>query len=146
MRSTLIEVEGEQVGHSLYSMDWLRDRVKWHLDNSGVTTAVLLAIDENSLIVGHTIVRKEIEENGEVSGLISTTYVLPEFRRHGIAEKLLFSGENWMKQNKLDIAATWTSSSNNKLIKLYEKHSYCQVAKGLHSTTGTLMVKLLRNL
>ena len=32
MRETLIEVLGEERGTALYSMDWLRNRVLWHLD------------------------------------------------------------------------------------------------------------------
>ena len=43
MRQTLIEVEGEVRGADLYSMDWLRARVRWHLDKNQSTAAVLVA-------------------------------------------------------------------------------------------------------
>jgi uncharacterized protein YqiB (DUF1249 family) len=32
MQATLVEVEREEMGLSLRSVPWLRDRVRWHLD------------------------------------------------------------------------------------------------------------------
>lgn len=31
MRRTLIDVEGEETGTALYTMEWLRDQVRFHL-------------------------------------------------------------------------------------------------------------------
>jgi len=146
MRATLIEVEGEETGTALYSMDWLRERVRWHLDADLVAARVLLAVDEAGVILGHTIVRREFEQDGREYGLVSTTYVLPEFRRAGVAEALLRAGEEWMRSLGLNRSATWTSSTNHKLIRMYEKHGYRQSAQNVHETTGTLMIKLERNL
>jgi GNAT superfamily N-acetyltransferase len=142
MRATLIEVEGETVGTSLYSMEWLRDRVRWHLDGNGVVASVMLAENADGDIVGHTIVRRETCRTGEPFGLISTTYVVPGARRTGVAEALLRAGEQWFKREALQIGVTWTSSTNAKLIELYERHGYKQVETHVHQTTGTLMVKL----
>jgi GNAT superfamily N-acetyltransferase len=146
MRATLIEVEGEETGTALYSMDWLRERVLWHLDATQVAARVLLAEDNTWVILGHTIVRREFEQDGREYGLISTTYVLPESRRLGVAETLLRAGEEWMRYLGLGSSATWTSSTNLKLIRMYEKHGYRQTATNVHETTGTIMVKLERNL
>ena len=146
MQATLIEVEGEETGKALYSMDWLRERVRWHLNADQVTARVLLAEDNAGVILGHTIVRREFEEDGREYGLVSTTYVLPESRRAGVAEALLHAGEEWMRSLGLRICATWTSSTNLKLIRMYLKHGYRQTATHVHETTGTLMVKLERNL
>jgi GNAT superfamily N-acetyltransferase len=146
MRATLVEVEGEETGIALYTMDWLRERVRWHLNADLVTARVFLAEDNKGVILGHTIVRREFENDGREYGLVSTTYVLPEFRRAGVAEAFLQAGEEWMRSLGLGSCATWTSSTNHKLIRMYEKHGYRQSAKHVHETTGTLMVKLERRL
>jgi GNAT superfamily N-acetyltransferase len=145
MRDTLVEVEGEETGTALYSMQWLRDRVRWHLEE-GVVAKVLLAIDASGEIVGHTIVRREVDEKGEPFGLVSTTYVVPDARRSGVAEELLRAGEKWMQDLSLGSSSTWTSLTNTKLIALYEKHGYAQKEVHTHATTGTRMVRLERRL
>jgi GNAT superfamily N-acetyltransferase len=146
MRATLIEVEREDTGTALYSMDWLRERVRWHLDSAQVAACVFLAEDNSGVILGHTIIRREFEQDGREYGLISTTYVIPESRRLGVADALLRAGEEWMRSLGLGSCATWTSSTNLKLIRMYEKHGYRQTTTHVHETTGTIMVKLERNL
>ncbi len=146
MRATLIEVEGPEAGVALCSMDWLRDRVRWHLDRDSVTAKVFLAVLPNGDIIGHTIVRRELDQAGNAFGLFSTTYVIPTARRGGIADVLLSAGERWMREQSFGSAATWTSSTNLKLIRLYARHGYSQTAQYLYEPTGTLMVKLERRL
>ena len=87
MRSTLVEVLGEERGQSLYSLDWLRDRVLFHIESG----RVLLAEDEGELL-GHCMLRVE----GEL-GLYATSYVRPESRRSGVAQALISAGEVWFK-------------------------------------------------
>lgn len=142
MRATLIEVEGEATGTALYTLDWLRERVRWHLDPQQATAAVLLAEDPNREFLGHTIVRRERTNSGQPYGLISTTYVVPTARRLGVASALLLAGEAWFEAQGLHCFATWTSSTNTKLLRLYEKHGYTQTETHVHEITGTLMVKL----
>ena len=146
MRLTLIEVEGEAVGAALYTMDWLRDRVRWHLDTSLATAQIFLAIDAAGEIVGHTIVR--VESGGEASrfGLFSTTYVRPESRKCGVASDLLLHGEQWMLTMVLPSAETWTSATNSKLIGLFARQGYAINERARHSGTATEMVKLTRRL
>jgi GNAT superfamily N-acetyltransferase len=146
MRDTLIEVEGPEVGGAMYSMDWLRDRVRWHLDPSKVLAKVYLALSVAGDIVGHTIVRRETGEAGAHFGLVSTTYVIPASRRDGVAQQLLEAGERWMESLDLPSSSTWTSTTNAKLIGLYEKNGYRQVEQHVHAGTGTLMVRLEKRL
>lgn len=146
MRQTLIEVEGEETGVSLYTMDWLRERVRWHLDPINTTAQIFLAERFDGAIVGHTIVRMEMDEQGQQYGLFSTTFVSPEARRHAVATMLLTHGEEWMLQHGLREAATWTSATNTKLIRLYHKHGYTVVAQHTHDVTLTRMVKLAKSL
>ena len=126
MRDTLIEVLGEARGGSMYTTEWLIDRVRWHLTPALCVGRVLVAADHDGEIVGHTIVRVEPddEDGGGTLGLISTTYVLPERRRAGLAEALLHAGEAWLLSHGATRLATNTSASNWPLIRLYEKAGY----------------------
>lgn len=122
MRLTLMEVIDPVQGDAMYTLDWLRDRVRFHLDPSR-QAAVFVACADDGTIIGHTIVRAQVEEDGEF-GLFSTTYVVPEARRGGIAQSLLQRGELWMLLQGMLRAATYTSKSNDKLIRLYESRGY----------------------
>jgi GNAT superfamily N-acetyltransferase len=146
MRQTLIEVEGEETGTALYTMDWLRARVRWHLDPAQSTARVFVALDREGRIVGHSIVRGETEADGKPYGLFSTTYVEPESRRSALASSLLQHGERWMREQKLPEAATWTSASNVKLHNLYTKHGYAITAHHTHEQTQTPRVRLAKRL
>jgi GNAT superfamily N-acetyltransferase len=72
MRQTLIEVISEEVGSSMYTMEWLIQRAKFHLDPAQCDGQIFVAELPSGEIVGHTIVRVEKEsgeesaENGEV--------------------------------------------------------------------------------
>lgn len=146
MRATLIEVEGEETGTALYTLDWLRERARWHLDNSEVPADVLLALDDRGEILGHTILRRESDGQLPAFGLVSTTFVHASARRRGVAQALLQAGEAWVRAQGLRHCATWTSSTNTPLIHLYTRQGYAQVMTHRHETTGTLMVKLQRTL
>ena len=90
MRQTLIEVLGQERGSAMYSLPWLVDRVEFHLDPARSTGAVLLALDgRDAAVIGHTIVRVEVQEECPRLGLFSTIYVVPEKRRAGVARALV---------------------------------------------------------
>jgi GNAT superfamily N-acetyltransferase len=123
MRLTLLEVLGEKTGGSMYTMDWLKQRVMFHLDPAQSTAQIFLA-EECDEFFGHCIVRIDHDDSGKEIGLFSTTYVAPDFRRLGIADALLIRGEQWMIEHGMTEALTYTSDSNTKLINLYRKHGY----------------------
>jgi ribosomal protein S18 acetylase RimI-like enzyme len=116
MRSTLEEVLGSGPGRSMYSLDWLRDRVRQHLDPSRAQVFLALEADQ---VLGHTVVRLEPDQ-----GLFSTTWVQPEARRGGVAALLLDHGEHWLMAMGADTLATNTSSTNTPLLRLYEGRGY----------------------
>lgn len=126
MRLTLVEVLGEARGSSMYSMDWLRDRVRHHLDPARSTGAVFVA-DVGGEVVGHTIVRVDADDDGSPIGLFSTTYVAPEARRRGVACALVEAGEGWIRGRSLLVAYTYTSPTNVKLVRLFERFGYSVV-------------------
>lgn len=127
MRQTLVEVLGEARGTALYTMEWLVDRVRFHLDPARSTGAVFLAESTDGGIAGHTIVRVEAEDDGRRIGLFSTIYVDPAERRSGVAAALLRRGELWMAEHALRHAVTYTAETNARLIALFEKHGYAIV-------------------
>ena len=122
MRDTLIEVLGYERGSSMYSLEWLEQRARFHLDPAVCQGEIFVAEVEDK-IVGHTIVRIEGGE-GQHFGLFSTFYVLPDFRRQSIAEEFINIGEKRMKELGVNEAATDTSLENKKLINLLQKFGY----------------------
>ncbi len=145
MRQTLIEVEGEARGTAMYTLDWLRDRVRWHLDPAQTQARVVLALGARGEVLAHTIFRVEGPAEARF-GLISTTYVWPAHRRAGLAARLLQCAEDWFLAQGLARCCTWTSSTNKPLIALYRRHGYVQTDQGPNDLTGTLMIQLSKPL
>jgi len=136
MHLTLVEVAGEAGGEE-YPLAWTRARLAAFLDPAQHTAQVYLAVGDGpgagtDEIAGHTILRIDSHPSGRRFGLFSTTYVRPDARRHGLADRLLERGEQWIRERGLDEAATWTSSANVKLIRLYEKHGYAITDSGMN--------------
>jgi len=92
--------------------------------------------------------RNALVEHGEGGpfGLVSTTFVDPAFRRSGVASALLEHSERWFREQGLPSCCTWTSSTNTRLIAMYERHGYSIVESGPNDLTGTLMVRLSKDL
>lgn len=124
MRDTLVEVLGEERGGSMYTMDWLIKRVQWHLDPDSCTGQVFVA--DNGEIVGHTIVRLDIDFDQNPTGLFSTTYVVPEARGRGVAKQLVAKGETWMIDQGMTKSVTYTDPNNTALLKLFASQGYIQ--------------------
>lgn len=124
MRATLQEVLGPEAGEALYTMEWLRERVRFHLEAARDRAAVLVAEDATGAIIGHAIVREERDELARAFGLMSTIYVLPASRRAGVADRLVDEVEAWIHARGLARAATNTGSQNHPLIRLFENRGY----------------------
>ena len=112
MRQTLVEVLGEEVGGNMYTMDWLVQRVFWHLDPSQCVGQVFLAEDDDGHIIGHTIVRIERDGTDGVVGLFSTFFVEPGSRNRSTATSLVAHGERWMMDHGMRTARTYTAETN----------------------------------
>lgn len=143
MRLTLAEVLGVERGEAMYSMDWLRKRVMWHLDSQACDGAVFLAHLSDAVgasSVGHTIVRVEHDVAGRPYGLFSTTYVHPDCRGRGVAQVLLSTGEAWLADRGATRFATDTAETNTPLLRLFEGRGYRVVKR----VPGAQMVRLAR--
>jgi GNAT superfamily N-acetyltransferase len=123
MRATLMEVLGHARGETMYTMEWLVDRVRQHLDGRHV--GQVFVADDDGEIVGHTIVRIERDAERGTHGLFSTIYVVRAARRKSTA--LVERGEEWMRANEMREAATWTSSTNWPLHELFQRAGYAIV-------------------
>ena len=123
MRLTLEEVLGKDKGQSMYSIDWLINRVQQHI-NGELDGEVFLSLNSTGVITGHTIVRVDSDENETPFGLFSTIYVIPADRKHTIASQLINYGELWMREKGLSKFSTYTSTTNIKLINLFRKRGY----------------------
>lgn len=132
MRETLMEVVDEMRGEEMYTLDWLRARVRFHLDEAQCTGEVLLAERaegkaRQDSVVGHTILR--IEQEQPPLGLFSTFYVHPTSRRDGVASALLEAGEAWFRRCGMARFATNTAATNHRLHRLMERHGYVLVLR-----------------
>jgi GNAT superfamily N-acetyltransferase len=122
MRATLMEVLDPARGEAMYTMDWLVDRVRQHLD--GRHTGAVFVAEDDGAIVGHTIVRIEHDADRGTHGLFSTIYVVPSARRKSTARSLLERGEAWMREREMREAATWTATTNVPLHQLFARLGY----------------------
>jgi GNAT superfamily N-acetyltransferase len=125
MRATLMEVLDPARGEAMYTMEWLVDRVRQHLD--GRQVGEVFVAEDDGAIVGHTIVRIEHDAERGTHGLFSTIYVVPAARRKSTARSLLERGEAWMREREMREAATWTATTNVPLHELFEGLGYAIV-------------------
>lgn len=138
MRATLVEVLGESVGGGMYAPDWLAARVRRHLHPDA---AVFLAW-RGAERVGHAFVREEADEDGAYA-LHGTTWVEPEARRSGAARALHAAIDAWAEARGLARSATYTASTNHRLIALYRSEGY-HVAGTAPDGLGGTFVHLAR--
>ncbi len=133
MRLTLMEVLGPERGIAMYDMDWLINRVRWHLNPANTNAEIFLAETADQEVVGHTIVRLDLspsppehpyQHDHSKYGIFSTTYVVPGLRRAGLANQLLEAGESWILAQGQSYAVTDTAADNGKLQLLFEKRGY----------------------
>lgn len=123
MRETLVDVLGQARAEALYTMEWLRARVEWHL-SLGPDAQVLLAENDLGEIIGQAIVRVETDGSGHSYGYFSTIYVAPEYRRQGVAKALIEDVIHWCQVKRLPFAIYNTAYDNQRLIELYQKFGF----------------------
>ena len=143
MRATLVEVLGPEIGEPMYSLEWLRDRAASHVDGRCVG-AIFIAKDSGAEgNIGHIILRQELDAEGPL-GLVSTIYVLPAGRRHGVARQLVDAAHDWFRSRGLRRSATDTSNTNTPLIRLFNGLGYEIVFRSGEKNMVRLMKDPLR--
>jgi len=121
MRQTLVEVLGKEKAESMYTMDWLIERVRWHLDSKNTDGRVFLSEDRGGKIVGQAIARID---HGSSFGYFSTIFVEPAFRRNGIALSMMKHVEDWFLENKMPKIVYNTANNHFALISLFKSYGY----------------------
>jgi [ribosomal protein S18]-alanine N-acetyltransferase len=89
---------------------------------------IALVAKANIGIAGFIIAQVEVEENDEF-GHIITINVPPNYRRKGIATKLLAEIEGLLKQKGITECRLEVREDNNSAIKLYHKLNYLTIGK-----------------
>lgn len=121
MRQTLVEVLGEEKGGSMYTMDWLIDRVRWHLDPKNTDGRVFLSENPDGKIIGQAIARVDHESS---FGYFSTIFVEPSSRRRGIAADLIKHVEDWFSKKGMPKIIYNTAENHLAVIGLFKSHGY----------------------
>ncbi len=121
MRQTLVEVLGEQKGGSMYSMDWLIERVRWHLNPANTNGRVFLNETQDRRIIGHAIARID---HDSPFGYFSTIFVEPSSRRNGNASRMISHVESWLSENGMPKVIYNTAENHTALIDLFKSHGY----------------------
>lgn len=124
MRQTLVEVLGPEKGTALYSMEWLVERVRWHLDPQQTTARIYVAESVDGDITAHAIARIEHELDGRAYGYFSTIFVVPGSRNKGLASKLIAQVESWLRSMNMQKIVYNTAAHHAPLIRLFERHGF----------------------
>lgn len=102
-------------------MEWLRDRVLWHLDSKN-TNGKVYVVAAKGQVIAHAIAR--VDQTPEVFGYFSTLFVEPSFRRTGLAKALVDHVERWFRSENMPFILYNTASSHHTLINLFEKKGF----------------------
>ena len=105
-----------------FSVPWSRNMLAEELDNA--CSAFLTAVDETGRVVGYAGLLVVLDE-----GYITNVAVHPDFRRRGIAQKLLDVFENFATANKLAFLTLEVRESNYGAIALYGSRGYRGVGR-----------------
>ncbi len=124
MRETLVEVLGETRGSSMYSMDWLCERVRTHRDPGDTSRGVYVVEDSHQRIAGHVMARTEAAEDGTTLLHFSTIFVEPRLRRAGLASSLVAFVERWARESRCSKIIYNTAIDHTAILGLFAKHGY----------------------
>lgn len=105
-----------------FSAPWSRNMLAEELDNA--LAAFLVALDDTGKVVGYAGVHVILDE-----GYITNVAVHPDFRRRGIAGKLLQVFLDFARGNSLAFLTLEVRASNQAAIILYGRHGFRSVGR-----------------
>jgi ribosomal protein S18 acetylase RimI-like enzyme len=124
MRETLIEVLGKDKGESMYSLEWLTERVLWHLDSKNTDGKVIVICNKEQKIFGHAICRIDYDDQKKPFGYFSTIFLAQEFRNLGLASEIVTFVENWFISKNVNKFVYNTATNHTAILKLFHKHGF----------------------
>ena len=86
---------------------------------------IFVVIDNsNQKIVGHAICSYKSDDDAKKYGFCYSRYIHPDFRRNGLANKLLNEQELWWRENSAEYVIAQTHETNIKLKNLFVKNGF----------------------
>ena len=104
-----------------FSRPWTKEMLKEELDNA---CAAFLVAEDNGKVVGYAGLQVVLDE-----GYIANVAVFPEYRRQGIAGKLLQVFMDFAEANRLAFLTLEVRASNQAAIALYESRGFLEVGR-----------------
>jgi ribosomal protein S18 acetylase RimI-like enzyme len=104
-----------------FSFEQMRDMIRADLPKP--THRFLVAISEGG-IVGHSMVSRKLTPQSEPYGYFFSRYVMPQFRRRGIADALMREALAWFDESEWSFLLAHTHATNAALRSLFEKHGF----------------------
>jgi ribosomal protein S18 acetylase RimI-like enzyme len=92
---------------------------------------IFVAEDPQQKFLGHVIVLSDQIEapTGESQGWIFDLSVIPEYWGAGLAQKLMETAENFIKERGLKYIGLSVTSANHRAVRFYEKQDYKEERK-----------------
>jgi ribosomal protein S18 acetylase RimI-like enzyme len=84
----------------------------------------LIALDDHAHIVGHSIVLVRKTDDGEPYGYFWSRYVLPRYRRQGLARRFLSMALEWFSVKGARFAEVHVHIENTPLRDLFEQQGF----------------------
>jgi len=115
--NTIMDIELKIFPKDAFSRNSYRNLMK--NDN-----ALIYMVMMDDKIVGHGTAMLTLLRNKKKKGRIYSIGVLKEYRRQGVAKRLLRVMEDWLIQNKAEYITLETHEHDSHVIKFYEKSGY----------------------
>jgi len=84
----------------------------------------LVAVNDSGDICGHCIFKMSVDKNDVPYGYCWTRYVLPLYRRQGIARAFLEKALVWFKEKEATYVKAHTHRSNEPLMNLFKSFNF----------------------
>lgn len=110
----------EAIELACFSTPWSRNSLVHQMISENCI--FLVAENENGVILGYVGLTHVLDE-----GYISNVATAPEFRRLGVADKLIYALEEKAREKKLAFLTLEVRQSNTPAISLYQKHGFAPV-------------------
>ena len=96
---------------------------------------LILVAEENNNIVGYIYGYIASDEVSKRTAILDALYIENEYRKKGIADKLINYFKQWVSDNNIDIIDVNVCSNNIKAKNLYKKHNFNTIKETMRLDT-----------